>query len=79
MSQNTPAALQALRDQAAAKAAAVDRDYPKYVTPDRAAWANAKTPEERTAAKVLVLNEAEHRVVAPHDFAKPKPSKTDDK
>jgi hypothetical protein len=63
------AALQAQRDAVAAAEKAVDRDYPKYVTPDRAKWEAAKTVEERNAAKVLVHNEAEHRVVAPHDFA----------
>jgi hypothetical protein len=67
--QGVLAALQAQRDEVAAAERAVDRDYPKYVTPDRDAWAGAKTVEERNAAKVLVHNEAEHRVVAPHDFA----------
>ncbi len=68
-SQNVPTALQAFRDRQAAEAAAVDHDYPKYVTPDRAAWAGAKTVEDRNSAKVLVQNEAEHRIVAPADFA----------
>lgn len=62
------ATLQGHRDAVAAAEAAVDRDYPKYVTPDPIAWKNAKTVEERNAAKVLVMNEAEHRLVAPHDF-----------
>ena len=66
--QSVLAALQAQRDEAAAAERAVDRDYPKWVCPDRAAWAGAKTVEERNAAKVLVFNEAEHRLAAPHDF-----------
>jgi hypothetical protein len=73
--QNVPAELQALRDKAAAEAASVDRNYPKYVTPDRVAWAKAKSVDERNAAKVLVQNEAEHRVVAPQDFEDEKPKK----
>lgn len=66
--------LQKVREKAAAEAAAVDRDYPKYVKPDPLAWAGAKSVEERNAAKVLVYNEEEHRAVAPHDF---KPAKAD--
>lgn len=68
--QAVPAALQAHRTAMAEAAAAVDKEYPKFVCPDRAAWLNAKTPEERRAAKVLVFNEAEHRIAAPHDFIK---------
>lgn len=43
-------------------------NYPKWVTPDRQAWLDATTPEARRAAKVLVADEAEHRLVVPGDF-----------